>query len=268
MHLRAIRHTAGSPAGCDGALRAEKGFEESTDAVAGLRTAALIPAYDAAGTVGAVVVETCRLVPLVLVVDDGSSDDTAAVARAAGAEVVSHTQNRGKGAATRTGLEHLARRGFHRAVTLDADGQHLPAEIPKLLAESDRYPDAFVLAVRDKHGHSIARLNRVANWIADRGISLVARHRFQDTQCGFRVYPIAATLALDVRGARMEYDAEILIVACRAGMCMREVVTQVYYPPIAERQSHYRRVQDTARIGWVMLRSMRCRRVAAAVHAR
>jgi glycosyltransferase involved in cell wall biosynthesis len=235
--------------------------------VAEIRTAALIPAYEAAGTVGAVVAQTRRLVPLVFVVDDGSSDDTSAVARSAGAEVVRHPRNRGKGAATRTGLVHLADRGVQRVVTLDADGQHLPAEIQKLLAESDRYPDALVLAVRDKRGHSIARMNRIANWIADRGISLVARYPFQDTQCGFRVYPIAATVALDLRGERMEWDAEVLIAACRAAIPIREVVTQVHYPPVAERQSHYRRVGDTARIGWVMLRSVWHRHLAAASHA-
>jgi glycosyltransferase involved in cell wall biosynthesis len=235
--------------------------------VAGIRTAALIPAYEAAGTVGAVVAQTRPFVPVVLVVDDGSSDDTAAVARSAGAEVVRHPRNRGKGGATRTGLLHLADRGFERVVTLDADGQHLPTEIPKLLLESDRHRDALVLAVRDKRGHSIARLNRIANWIADRGISLVARYPFQDTQCGFRIYPIAATVALDVHGERMEWDAEVLIAACRAGIPIREVVTQVYYPPISERQSHYRRVGDTVRIGWVMLRSVWQRHLAVASHA-
>lgn len=218
--------------------------------------AALIPAYDAALSIAAVIDETRRFLPAVVVVDDGSRDDTGRIAAAAGATVLRHPVNRGKGAATNTGLRHLAEAGFGRALTLDADGQHLPSEIPKLLALSDREPDALVLAVRDKRGQDIAAANRVANWVCDRAMSTVAGHRFLDTQCGFRVYPVTATLALAPRGSRMEWDAEILVLAQRAGISIREVMTRVYYPPVAERRSHYRRVEDTMRIAWIVLREM------------
>jgi glycosyltransferase involved in cell wall biosynthesis len=102
------------------------------------RTIALIPAYQAAATVGDVVRGVRSMLPTVVVVDDGSSDATAAAARAAGAEVVQHAVNRGKGAALITGLSHLAAAGATHALTLDADGQHLPSEIPALLAASAR----------------------------------------------------------------------------------------------------------------------------------
>jgi glycosyltransferase involved in cell wall biosynthesis len=216
-------------------------------------TAAVIPAYNVARTIGAVVAGTRCIVPDVLVIDDGSGDDTARVARQAGAEVIRHPTNKGKGAAIRTGLRHLAERGFERAVALDADGQHLPDEIPKLLAESDGNPDALVLSVRDKEGQPIAALNLVANWIADWATSLVAGCPFRDTQCGFRVYPIGRTLALGLRGDRMEFETEVLIAARRAGIPVREVATRVYYPPAAERESHYRPLEDTLRIAWVVV---------------
>ena len=215
--------------------------------------AALIPAYNAVRTIGVVVDGTRRFVPDVLVVDDGSGDDTAWAAEQAGAEVIRHPTNRGKGAAIRTGLRHLAERGFERAVALDADGQHPPDEIPKLLAESDDNHDAFVLSVRDKEGQQIAAVRLVANWIADWATSLVAGYPFRDTQCGFRVYPIARTLALGVRGDRMEFETEVLIAAYRARIPVREVATRVYYPPAAERESHYRPVEDTLRIVWVVV---------------
>jgi len=227
-----------------------------THATRGPRTAALIPAYNAAATVGAVVAGTRRIVPDVLVVDDGSRDDTRAEAERAGAEVLRHASNLGKGAAMRIGLLHLAARGFERAVALDADGQHPPEEIPKLLAESDANPGALVLSVRDKEGQPIALRNRLANWVADWATSLVAGRSLPDTQCGFRAYPIAATLALGACGERMEFDTEVLISACRARIPMREVVTKVYYPPAAVRQSHYRPVEDTLRIAWVMVKAV------------
>jgi len=221
-----------------------------------LRTAAVIPAYNAAKTLGPIVADVRRLIPDVVVVNDASTDATAEVAEAAGAEVLHHPHNRGKGAAVRTGIEHLTARGMDRAVALDADGQHLPQEIPKLLAESDRYPEAMVLAVRDKTGQPIAAMNRFANGVADWMTSWVAGRDFPDTQCGFRVYPLPAVPELRAQGERMEYDIEILILAARAGMNIRNVRTRVYYPPVAERESYYRPIEDTARIAWVMFSSL------------
>jgi glycosyltransferase involved in cell wall biosynthesis len=211
--------------------------------------AALIPGYEAAATVGDVVSATRAVVADVVVVDDGSTDATAAVARAAGAGVVRHPANRGKGAAIRTGLRHLDALGFRRAVVLDADGQHLPAEIPKLIAASDETPAALVLGVRDKAEHAIASIRLFANWLADHAISIAAGCPLADTQCGFRIYPITETLALGSRGDAMDFESEILILACRTGVPTREVTVRVCYPPPRERTSHYRPVEDTWRIG-------------------
>jgi glycosyltransferase involved in cell wall biosynthesis len=98
-----------------------------------VRTAALVPAYNAAASIAAVVTGTQPVLSPVVVVDDGSSDDTAALAAAAGAEVLRHPVNQGKGAALVTGLQHLATAGVERALTLDADGQHLPEELPVVI---------------------------------------------------------------------------------------------------------------------------------------
>jgi glycosyltransferase involved in cell wall biosynthesis len=223
--------------------------------------AALIPAYNAARTVAAVVRQTLHALPEVLVVDDGSTDATAALAREAGALVLRHATNKGKGAGIRTGLRALLDRGYGRALVLDADGQHLAEEIPKLLASSDAAPAALVLGVRDKTGQPIAPTRRFANWFADHAVSLVAGRPFSDTQSGFRIYPIAETLALGARGDRMDFESEILILACRAGIPTREVTVKVYYPPPAERVSHYRPVADTTRIVLTVL-EIPCRLLA------
>src|SRR5207302_7372281 len=98
------------------------------------KTLILIPAYNAGRTVGEVVKSCREVVSDVVVIDDGSRDDTAAVAKSAGAEVVSHPKNRGKGGALKTGFAWALEHGFDAVITLDADGQHLPHEIPKFLA--------------------------------------------------------------------------------------------------------------------------------------
>jgi glycosyltransferase involved in cell wall biosynthesis len=217
------------------------------------RTAALIPAFRAGATIAGVVRATRRHLAEVVVVDDGSDDDTAAAAFREGARVLGHPENRGKGAAIRTGFRELAAAGVARAVALDADGQHLPDEIPKLLAAADDAPGALVLAIRDTSDQPVAPIRRFANWLADTAIGVAAGRTFADTQCGLRVYPILETLALGATGDRMDFESEVLILAARAGMPVREVGVRVYYPPPEERLSHYRLVEDTLRIAWKVL---------------
>lgn len=197
------------------------------------------------------------LLARVVVVDDGSGDGTADAARAAGAEVLVHAVNAGKGAALRTGLERLARDGVARVLTLDADGQHLPHQIPALLAASDAAPDAFVVGVRKKAGHRIRRINRFGNWVADRAIRLLARRPLPDTQSGFRVYPVAATLALGTVGDRFDFETEILLRAARRGLPVVGVPVEVHYPPPGERITHFRPARDTVRIIRTVLRVLR-----------
>ena len=216
--------------------------------------AAVIPAYRAAATVGDVVRGARAHCARVVVVDDGSDDDTERRARAAGAEVRRHPANAGKGAAIVTGLRALEAAGVGRAVTLDADGQHLASQIPALLAASDAVPGAIVVGARRKQGQTIARLNRFGNWMADRLLRAIAGRTLPDTQSGFRVYPVAATLALGARGAHYDFETEVLLRAARCGMPLLGVPVEVYYPPVAERVSHFRPARDTLRIIWTVLR--------------
>ncbi|MEA2625690.1 MAG: hypothetical protein QOD06_1735, partial [Candidatus Binatota bacterium] len=166
-----------------------------------MKLAALIPALDCSATVSEVVRGTLREVEHALVVDDGSSDDTAAAAVAAGARVLRHGSTLGKGAALLTGLRALASGGWSHAVTIDGDGQHLPTEIPKLRGEAAAHPGAVILGARfDRSG--AAGVNRFGNDFADWWVRWAAGQPIADTQCGFRVYPIDATLALDAVGSR------------------------------------------------------------------
>ena len=218
------------------------------------RTAALVPAFNAAASIGAVVTATRSVLAPVIVVDDGSADDTAARAAAAGAEVLRHPVNLGKGAALVTGLRRLTAAGIERALTLDADGQHLPDQIPVLLAASDAAPDAIVVGVRRKEGFEIRRVARLGNWVADHLMRWIAGRPLPDTQSGFRVYPVGPTLALGTRGTRYDFETEVLLRAARTGMPVLGVPVTVYYPPVAERVSHYRPWSDTLRIIGSVLR--------------
>ncbi|MCW5892391.1 MAG: glycosyltransferase family 2 protein [bacterium] len=219
-----------------------------------MSTAALVPAFDAAGSIADVVRGAAEVLTPVVVVDDGSADDTAARAQAAGAVVVRQPVNRGKGAALVVGLRYMAEHGITHALTLDADGQHLPSQLPVLLAASAAAPDAIVVGVRKKEGHTIRGINRFGNRVADTLMRRIAGRPLPDTQSGFRVYPVASTLALGTEGTRYEFETEVLLRAARAAMPLVGIPVEVFYPPVDERISHYRPWRDTLRIIGIVLR--------------
>jgi glycosyltransferase involved in cell wall biosynthesis len=215
-----------------------------------MRPCAILPSFDAERTIEDVVRSTRALWPdpdAVIVVDDGSRDRTAELARAAGARVVSHAKNLGKGAAIRTGLREARALNYDVAVTLDADGQHPPAEAVRLLI-ADEDPEALVLGIRDLLGAGAPRANQISNGISNFFLSVFARRRFLDTQCGLRRYPIARTLELDGRDDGYAFEAEILLRAVAYGVRIVEVPMVVIYPPESERITHFDSVKDPARI--------------------
>jgi glycosyltransferase involved in cell wall biosynthesis len=216
-------------------------------------TCALVPALDAESTIGDVVRGARDVVRHVIVVDDGSVDATAERAMAEGADVLRHARNRGKGAALRTGLERARALGFEVALSLDADGQHPPAELRKLLAATDD-PDALVLGVRDLAGANAPRANRMSNGFANGFLSMVTLVRFRDTQCGMRRYPVERTLGLHVRDERFGFETEVLLRARRAGVPIVQVPIEVRYPE--GRTTHFDARRDPWRIVGRVLRTL------------
>ncbi len=222
------------------------------------RTAALVPAYQVAPVVGEVVRELKRWWPEpegVLVIDDGSTDGTGRVAREAGAVVVRHRVNEGKGAAIRTGLRAAAARGYALAMTIDGDGQHPPREALRI-HEACADPEALLIGVRDLAGAGAPRANQLSNRFSNLVLSGFAGRTLRDTQCGLRRYPIAKTLALGGVETGYGYEAEILLRAVAAQVPIVELPIEVIYPPEDERISHFDAVKDPARIVSRVLRTV------------
>lgn len=212
----------------------------------------MIPALDAERTVGAVVAglgEASRAQGVslpVLVVDDGSRDGTRAAALTAGARVISHPENRGKGAALRTGLAAALATGADAMVTLDADGQHPPEEALRLALHPAPL-DALLVAVRDLRAAGAPRANQRSNAFSNAFLSLVTGRRLSDTQCGLRRYPTRGLLALGCRADGFDFEAEALLRAALLGRpALLEVPARVLYPE--DRTSHFHAVRDPARI--------------------
>lgn len=219
------------------------------------KVAALIPAYEAAASVGTVVERTLAVVPSVYVVDDGSSDGTGEIARASGAKVLTHEHNQGKGRALQTGFAALLEAGFDGVITLDADGQHIPEEILKLLEKADAGAD-LVLGVRDQAFESFGRVRRMANSISSRLISFAAGQSIPDIQTGFRYYGRRLLEEVGLQETGFEAESAIVVRAARRGY--RVLVTPVRLDFADGRcTSHYRPWTDSLRIGWAVFRA-RC----------
>lgn len=213
----------------------------------------LVPALDCAATIADVVRGVREHVGDVVVIDDGSSDGTGDLAREAGAEVLRHDRRQGKGMALQAGFVWARARGFTHAFTVDGDGQHLADQMPVLLEAWREDPSAIVLGERSREGHDISPIKLFGNRFANRWVEIASGRLFDDTQSGFRIYPVAATLALGGHARHYGFETEILIRALRAGLPVVCRSVKVYYPPAEERISYYRPWLDTVRIIFIVV---------------
>jgi len=218
------------------------------------RVCVIIPALQAATTVGDVVCGALRHVDRVFVVNDGSWDGTGDAARAAGADVVDHPINLGKGQALKTGMRFAHRLGYERAVTLDADGRHDPDDIPAMIPRSSDGAEPLVLGVRD--GGEFGALRRLGRWACGLAAAAAGGARVPDPLCGLRSYPLASTLSLPTRGRRYEYEVEVVVHALWRGLpLVTRSVTERDAPGTSG--GSFRILTDNVRIagllGWMLV---------------
>jgi len=191
--------------------------------------------------------------PEVLVIDDGSVDPTAEVARSAGAEVLVQPENHGKGAALRLGFETLFERGFEGVLTLDADGQHLPEDIPKLKNAWPRGAD-LILGSRKLLFADMARIRRLSNGLSSRAISVAAGRTVEDVQTGFRLYSRSLITTTGFPEDRFEAESAVVVRAARLGFTIETVPIHLGFAD-GRCTSHYRPLVDSLRIALAVIRA-------------
>lgn len=215
---------------------------------------AVIPAYQAAPTLDAVVRATREHLP-VLVVDDGSSDGTGAVAEAAGAEVVRQDPNQGKGAALRRGFAHALESGVEAVVTLDADGQHDPACVPDFLAAWHERGAPLIIGRRDFSQMPFTR--RLANNLGTLTFSWAVGRHIEDNQSGYRL--IGRPLLPHLLGSRedgFEFEVEMIADAIRAGLVIDWVPIPTIYEQAGSHISPVSHVSNFLRVARSARRSV------------
>jgi glycosyltransferase involved in cell wall biosynthesis len=209
--------------------------------------AIVIPCFNEARQIGALVKQCRAYLPKVLVVDDGSDDRTADEARSAGAQVLLHSSNKGKGVALASGLAMAQQSGFAWAVTMDGDGQHAATDIPKFLQCAERSEATLVIGNRMDDARHMPPLRRFVNYWMSRRISTRAGVALPDTQCGFRLINLDVWSRLEFCTRRFEVESEILLAFVQAQQRIEAVPIEVIYKT---EQSKIRPLSDTLRWLW------------------
>ena len=208
----------------------------------------LIPAFNEELRIREVVEAALRECPRVIVVDDGSSDGTVERLHGLPITLLRHAQCRGKGESLRDGFRAALEQGADGVLTMDGDGQHAAADIPRLLAAARAYPQHVVIGARLRKRAQQPRHRRFANEFGDWGIAWACGQRIADTQSGQRYYPAAVAALADVAGEGFVFEADILIQASR------RLGTRFVSVPIESRYegsfrlSHFRPLRDLWRI--------------------
>jgi glycosyltransferase involved in cell wall biosynthesis len=210
----------------------------------------VIPAYNEAATIREVVIGCLAQADQVIVVDDGSTDATLQQLEDLNIVLLRHPHNQGKAASLQSGFQKALEAGCDLLITLDGDGQHEPAEIPRLLQAAADNPDTLIIAARLKECERAPKLRLFANRFADFWVSWAAGYRVTDSQSGFRLYPSSLLRAIRIETSREKgfvFESEILIEAASHNFYSTSVAVKSIYRKEG-RDSHYLPWTDTWRI--------------------
>jgi glycosyltransferase involved in cell wall biosynthesis len=204
----------------------------------------LIPVYNEARFIAQVVRESARYASEVVVIDDGSIDATGEIAGKAGATVIKHPVNKGKGAALQTGFNYAFSKGYQAVLTMDGDGQHRSEDVPVLLERYQKSGAGMVVGCRPRNLKNMPLDRFITNWFTSALISFLARQRVRDSQSGFRVMDVRIVPFLSFSTSHFDTESEILVDASRAGFKITEAPIQTVYGTEISKQNPWR---DTIR---------------------
>ena len=208
----------------------------------------VIPVFNHAKTLRYVAKQALEVQDTVIVLDDGSTDGGIDTLEGLDIHVLQHPINRGKGAAILTAAEESRRLGMTHIVTMDADGQHDPADFRQFVPLATQYPEAIIVGKRNFQGINVPGISRLRRHFSNFWLRIQTGQSIGDSQSGFRVYPLKVLEHLMFRESGFAFEVEVLVKAAWAGVELREVDISVHYPPPHERISHFNFFQDNVRL--------------------
>lgn len=213
--------------------------------MSGLKVLAVIPVYNHPETLRAMAGRALAVLPDLLVVDDGSDLPVGPSLAGLPLRLIRHEVNRGKGAAIRTAAVFASEHGFSHLVTLDADGQHDPADLVRFVEAAAGRPRAFIVGARDfARAGNVPFSSRFGRRFSEFWMFIQTGCRVKDMQSGYRAYPVAALGGLTTRGDRYSFEIEVLVKAAWSGFEIIEIPVPVFYPAARDRVSHFRALRD------------------------
>lgn len=212
--------------------------------------AVLIPAYNASRSLRGVIEGIKGSGLAIVVVDDGSTDTTAQIARDTGVQVLRHQTNRGKGAALQTGFRFLLQKGYKAILTIDADGQHDPDFIPHFIRAYQERRGDIIIGSRAAEFDAMSWLRKFWNQLGVKAVSKLIGTPLTDTQSGYRLMSAEVLRGLPLRASGYEGELELLIKACKRGHGVAEIPVATRYAD-GRPSSHFRPVRDT----WLVCRT-------------
>lgn len=209
----------------------------------------IIPTYNNVSTLFQVITEVLQYTPNVIVVNDGSTDDTAKQLQTQPSiKVISYARNRGKGYALKQGFRKAIEDGFRYAITIDSDGQHLVKDIVRFVEMIEQHPDAFLVGSRYLQQENMPKQNTFANRFSNFWFFVHTFQQIPDTQSGFRLYPLHFLKKMHIFTRKYETELEILVRLAWRFVPIIPIPISVYYAPKEERISHFKPFRDFFRI--------------------
>src|SRR4030042_3272339 len=213
-----------------------------------MKTLIVIPVYNQAKTLRDVVIRALDICKDMLVVDDGSADNPLETLAELKVRAIRHPFNSGKGSAILSALGEARRLGMTHMGTLDADGQHDPRDVLRLIPVMQANPSAIVVGKRIFEGACVPTISRFGRTFSNFWFRIQTGQVVQDTQSGFRAYPVAALSQLTLHERHFSFEIEVLVKAAWAGVPLKEADVSVYSPKKTDRVSHFRPIMDNIRM--------------------
>ncbi len=214
-----------------------------------LRCCVIIPAYNNAGTLGKVISETLAFTRNIIVVNDGSTDGTKKILEGfTGIHSIHFEKNQGKGYALRKAIKYAYGHDFDYGISMDADGQHLPSDLPLFLEKITENPEAVIVGSRNMKQEGIPGASSFGNSFSNFWFYIDTGVKLPDTQSGFRSYPLFLLHNKRFFGRKYEFEVEVLVRSAWKRIAVIPMPVSVYYPPKNERVSHFRPFADFLRI--------------------